>query len=1001
MLSALFLAVYVTTATTQKFMSTPSTFWRPTVGTTSLRPWQIPNPVSSVPWQIPIPKSEAPFSFWYPPSARGQPNYLMANLLPERGAADFVTMEQPTVETSRSNMQSIRLPSTLKPLHYLVKLQPFINGNSSVFGYVEVEMEVLEPTSNITLHMADIITKNDTVKISSRDDPGALALGIKMQQYDHERQFYIVHLEKELQKGKKYVLAMDFIGYLNNQLRGFYKTTYTDADGMQKNLATTDFKPSYARLAFPCFDEPALKATFEIFLARETWMTSVANIPHNETLPVEGKPGWQWDRYQEAFPISTFQVGFLVSSFAHRNSTENDHVVFRVWARRAVLQQADYARQVGPQILAHLEDYLNKTFPLPKQDLIAVPELIPRGTEGWGITHLREDHMLYHPEISSIRDQEQVTHAVAYALAQQCLGDVLAPEWWDDVGLNQGLAVFMEYIGVELLEPEWKASEDFVASQIRPAFALDCLESAHEVIAPVVSPEEVSEISDAIADGKGSTLIRMMSHFLGDKLFSDGLNSYLNEIKNVTSKYDDLWESLSTAAHLDNVLPENTTIKMIMDTWTSQKGYPVIKVNRSPDGTSATITQERFRQVKNPEERPEIKWWVPLTYTTQSDATFNQTLAMVWMKDSEDSIIITSLPPKDEWVIFNLQQTGFYRVNYDDSNWDLLTQQLKNDHEVIHVINRAQIIDDAMNLARAGQLRYETALLMLSYLKNETEYLPWSAALNSLAYLESMLGASIDRGTIKSFLLDLVMPLYNSLRLTNETEDSRSVQHLQELAVYWACKLGHPQCLDDVVTTYHMWMEIPNNDSIISPIVKSSVYCHAIAEGGAAEWAFGLNQYLRSNVASEKAKLLYGLGCSKEVTVLTRYLEMAFLRNGDIRRQDSIIVFTSVAKNEFGRALAWSFLKDRWNNVFTFDKRQRAKMLEEVTYFFNTRDDLQQLQLFQQDKTNDMDENLRSVQQAVERTRNNLFWMASNYNTIVKLLETDQALKAGQPNQGG
>ncbi|XP_047471493.1 aminopeptidase N-like [Penaeus chinensis] len=943
MLSALFLAVYVTTATTQKFMAPPSTFWRPTVGAISLRPWQIPNPVSSVPWQIPIPRSETPLSLWYPPSARDQPNHWMANLPPERGAADSVAMEQPLPEASRSNMQSIRLPSTLKPLHYLVKLQPFLNGNSSVFGYVEVEMEVLEPTSNITLHMADIITNNDSVKISSRDDPGALALRIKMQLYDHERQFYIIHLDEELQKGKKYVLAMDFIGYLNDQMRGLYKTTYTDADGMQKNLATTNFKPSYARRAFPCFDEPALKATFELFLARETWMTSVANIPHTETLPVEGIQGWQWDRYQETFPISTFQVGFLVSSFAHLNSTENEHVVFRVWARRAVLQQADYARQVGPQILTHLEDYLNKTFPLPKQDLIAVPELIPRGTEGWGITHLREDHMLYHPEISSIRDQEQVTHAVAYALAQQCLGDGLAPEWWDDVGLNQGLAMFMEYTSVELLEPDWKAKEDFVVSQLHPALALDCLESSLEVIAPVARPEEVSEISDAIAYGKGSSLFRMMSHFLGDKLFSDGLNSYLSEIKNITSKYDDLWESLTTAAHLDNVLPEDTTVKMIMDTWTSQKGYPVIKVNRSPDGTSATITQERFRQVKNPEESPEIKWWVPLTYTTQSDATFNQTLATAWMKDSEDSITITSLPLKDQWVIFNLQQTGYYRVNYDDSNWGLLIQQLKDDHEVIHVVNRAQIIDDAMNLARAGQLRYETALHMLSYLKNETEYLPWSAALNSLDYLDSMLGASMDRGAIKSFLLDLMMPLYNSLGLTNETEDSRPVQHLQELAVNWACKLGHPQCLNDAVTSYRVWMEVPNNKSIISPIVKPSVYCHAIAEGGASEWAFGWDQYLKSNVASERAKLLYGLGCSKEVTVLTSYLEMAFQHKGDIRRQDSIIVFTSVAKNEFGRALAWSFLKDRWNDVFTFDKRQRGRMLEEVTYFFKTREDLQQV----------------------------------------------------------
>ncbi|ROT77085.1 putative aminopeptidase N isoform X2 [Penaeus vannamei] len=656
MLSAFLLAVYVTTATAQKFMSPPNMLWRPSVVAPSFRPWQVPNPVSSVPWQIPFPRSEPPTPLWYPPQTRGPPTHTMVNFPSERGTPAIMMMEQPKAETSKPNTQSIRLPSTLKPLHYLIKLQPFVNGNSSIVGYVEVEMEVLESTSNITLHMADILTKNDSVKVSSRDDPGAAALRIKMQEYDFRRQFYIAHLEEELQKGKKYVLAMEFIGYLNDQMRGFYKTTYTDADGMRKNLATTSFKPSYARYAFPCFDEPALRATFEVFLARETWMTSVANIPHNNTLPVEGQEGWKWDHYQVTFPISTFQVGFLVSSFAVLNSTENDHV------------QADYARQVGPQILTHLEDFLNKTFPLPKQDLIAVPELIPRVTEGRGITHIREDHLLFHPEISSVRDQEQVAHAVAFALAQQCLGDLLSPGWWDE-GLGQGFATFMEYMGVELLEPDWKVMEDFVVSQLHPAFALDCLESSYEVITPVVTPEKLSELSDVITYGKGSSLIRMVSHFLGDKLFSDGFNSYLKDIKNTTAKHDDLWESLTTAAHADNVLPEYTTVKMIMDTWTLQKGYPVIKVIRSPEGTSATVTQERFRQVKNPEETSDTKWWVPLTYTTQSDAAFNVTQATVWMKASEDSITITSLPPKDEWVIFNLQETGYYRVNYDDFNW--------------------------------------------------------------------------------------------------------------------------------------------------------------------------------------------------------------------------------------------------------------------------------------------------------------------------------------------
>ncbi|XP_042891238.1 aminopeptidase N-like [Penaeus japonicus] len=965
-------------------MSPTNMFWRPSVASPSF------GPVSSVPWQMPMPTSQTPYSLWYQPPRQRQVDQVLTGLPQERRADDLTPMQQPTTEASTSSVQSFRLPLTLKPLHYVVKLQPFVNGNFSIFGHVEVEMEVLETTSNITLHMADIITKNDTVKILSRDEAEAGAVNIRMHQYDPERQFYIAHLEEALQKGKKYVLAMEFVGYLNDQLRGFYRTTYVDGDGIQKNLAATNFEPSFARHAFPCFDEPALKATFEIFLARENWMTSVANMPDNETLPLEGQNGWEWDHYQETIPIPTFQVGFLVSSFAHVNSTENDHVNFRVWARRAILQQVDYAREVGPRILASLEDYLNITFPPPKQDLIAVPEATPRGTNSWGIVHVSESQLLFLPETSSVEDQEQVAHAVAHALAQQCLADLVTPGWWDDVCLNRGLAAFVEYMSVDLLEPDWKTFEGFVVAQLQSAFELDCLEASHEMVVPVTNPEEVNEFSDVIAYGKGSSVFRMMSHFLGDQLFRDGLSNYLNEINNVSSNHGDLWESLTIAAHQSSVLPQNITVQMVMDTWTLQKGFPVIQVVRSSNGTSATISQERFRFAKNSAEIPDHKWWVPLTYTSQSEADFNRTQAALWMKASEDHLTVSSLPPKDQWVIFNLQETGYYRVNYDDHNWKLLIRQLRDDHEAIHVVNRAQIIDDAMNLARAGQLRYETALHVLSYLKNETEYLPWSAALNNLEYIDAMLDASRDRIVIKGFLLDLVMPLYDSLRVINDTDDQRPMQHLQEIAMSWACKLGSPQCLGNALTSFQMWMNAPNNRTIISPSLKATVYCHAIAEGGESEWAFAWNQYVTSSVESEKSKLLYGLGCSKQIPVLSRYLETAFLPNGEIRRQDSAKVFASIAKNRFGRSLAWNFIRERWNYIFTFDKRQRSKMLKEITYFFNTREDLEQLQLFLHDKTKVMTDNLRGTAQAVERTSNNLFWVASNYNTIVNLLKADQ-----------
>ncbi|ROT69096.1 Aminopeptidase N [Penaeus vannamei] len=436
----------------------------------------------------------------------------------------------------------VQLPRSIKPLHYVVKLQPFINGNFSIVGYMEVEMEVLEPTSNITLHISDIITKNDTVKVS--DQTTSRGLRIKKHEYDHSRHFYIAHLRKELQKGKRYILSMEFLGYLNDMLRGFYRATHKDVDGNIRNAAATQFQPTDARKAFPCFDEPALKATFEIHLARESWMTTLSNMPIAETVPVEGQEGWMWDRYEKSVPMSTYLVAFVVSDYVHINSTENDRVDFRVWARQETIDQAEYANEIGPKILCFFEDYFNLSYPLPKMDMIALTDLSFGGMENWG------------------------------------------------------LITFSTY------------------------------------------------------------------------------NS---------SVQDDLWKHLTLAAHEDGILPQDVTVKMIMDTWTLQMGYPVVKVTRSPDGTSATLTQERFllEGSANSSSTTDYKWWVPLTFTTQSEANFSQTQASLWMKDSEDHVTVSSLPPKDQWVIFNLQQAAYYRVNYDDHNWNLIIQQLKKDHQVI------------------------------------------------------------------------------------------------------------------------------------------------------------------------------------------------------------------------------------------------------------------------------------------------------------------------------
>lgn len=886
----------------------------------------------------------------------------------------------------------MRLPRALRPIHYLVKLQPLINGNFSILGYVEVEMEVLEATSNITLHIKDIITHNDTIKLRAAEDQTGPGLSITTHQYDNEREFYVGHLKESLRPGSKYILSMHFIGLLNDMMKGFYRSSYRHADGTEARLAATQFQAVHTRRAFPCFDEPGLKATFEVHLARQNNMTSLSNMPINQTLPMADQKDWVWDQYQTTVPMSTYLLAFVVSDFVYLNSTTKGGALFRTWARESAVDQAKYSNRIGPAILDHFEVYFNQSYPLPKQDMIAIPDFSAGAMENWGLITYRETALLYDPAVSTSMNKFYVGAVVAHELAHQWFGNLVTPRWWTDLWLNEGFASYVEYIGMQSVEPSWKVMELFVNFMLQSVMDYDNVQSSHQIRIEVNHPDDIGQIFDRITYNKGSTIIRMMNHFLTETTFRRGLSNYLDAFKYDNAEQDDLWRYLTQAAHEAGTLPHDLTVKIIMDTWTLQMGYPVIKVERSADGTSATVSQERFLLVKddNSDDTHDYKWWVPLTYTGQDQPDFNQTQPKVWMKDSEAQITITSLPPKDQWVIFNLQQTGYYKVNYDEHNWNLLIQQLVTDHNVITTINRAQIIDDGLDLARAGQLSYSIAFKVLRYLDKEKEYLPWKAAINSLGYVRSMFKLTGHYGALRNYMLDLMLPLYNVTGFNDNPEGPLQENLLRGTILNWACALGHEPCLNTAHELYKQWMLNPDNNTIFTPNIKWTVYCRGVEAGGEEEWNFAWSRYLKSNVASEKSKLLAAMGCTKKQWLLSRYLDMAFDDKSGIRKQDSQSVFRAVAYNDVGRTLAWNYLRTNWKKIFDyFGGKAKASLISSSTHSCNTEQHLKEVMAFKEERAEDLSAASRTVDRVVEKIKNNMVWMKNNHNTIAMWLQKE------------
>lgn len=526
--------------------------------------------------------------------------------------------------------------------------------------------------------------------------------------------------------------------------------------------------------------------------------------------------------------------------------------------------------------------------------------------------------MLFQDGVSTSNSKQRVATVIAHELAHQWFGNLVTPSWWNDLWLNEGFANYVEYIGVNSVEPEWKILEQFVILELQNVFTLDALASSHPISVQVGHPDEITEIFDRISYAKGASIIRMMDHFLTTDVFKRGLTNYLTSKAYRSAEQNDLWDALTKQAHNDGVLSKNVTVNQIMDTWTLQTGFPVVTIIRDYKMGRTQLSQERFmlQNITTVVTNGEPLWWIPITYTTETLKNFQNTKPSYWMSGEQSSLTLTDIPAtNDQWIIFNLQETGYYRVNYDDKNWQLIIKHLNSTNfKDISTINRGQLIDDALNLARAGRLNYTTALDVTSYLERETEYVPWKSALTALSYLDNMLNKRLGYDQFRVYILKLLDNVYREVRFKDTPGEPQLTVFTRIDILIWACTFEHDDCVRNAVMLFQNWQNSPDpdRDNPIPANLKSVVYCTAIRTGGQAQWDFAWERYQNTNVGSEKDLLLYALGCSREPWILSRYLEWASTENSGIRKQDAPRVFSGVANNPVGQPIVFSFLRNNW-----------------------------------------------------------------------------------------
>ncbi|KAH9282431.1 Aminopeptidase N [Echinococcus granulosus] len=811
-----------------------------------------------------------------------------------------------------TRVKDVRLPYTVIPLYYDLRLQANIYGsNASLFnfnGSVRVRLQCREATDFFFVHAYNEMTVNRKAIWLHREDSEVNLLANVS--YDRARQWYRLSTSEKLEPEKIYLLYFgDFGAPLTINLRGWYLSSYVE-NNVTKYLATSQLQPTDARRVFPCWDEPAFKSIFEIKLVRREDFHSMSNMPLVESRLIGN--GWVEDSFKPTLNTSTYLLAFVVSQFESLPGLDAKNRNFTIWARPDLMSAADYALDIGKKIIGFFEDYFELDYPLEKTDMLAVPHFAAGAMENWGLIIYREATLIWDPSSGTEFARQKVATVISHEIAHQWFGNLVTLDWWDDLWLNEGFATFVEYIGVAHAEPSWHMDEQFAVHQLQKVFFVDSLSTTHPVFLPVSHPDEINDIFDAISYNKGASVLRMMEAFLGREVFRQGLKIYLSRHKFQNTKPIDLWNALTEANSKSGNFID---VEAVMNVWIRQPGYPLVSVKRL-GGNRFELSQERFLLGMHPANASvninvtNKLWSIPITYATKSENITEAENRILWMNGK--NLILEMDVSGGQWYALNLRQMGFYRVNYDMENWHLVTKALCTNHAELPRLMRAQLIDDSFHIANHGALSFEVFLNLTRYLRMEREYVPLNAMHRAFNYLYDVLAMHDSHSLLKRYVRILISDAYKDINWNAAKSDENHLNNMaRQIIVSMSCGADHSDCVKRSKMLFDEFMQDPSSHKIPTSLTPT-VYCTAIREGGVKEWDFLKQLSMRVLHEDEKYRILEALGCTRDFVRLRTYIRE--LIDDAISKSDDLELPASLSGNPIGLYVIYDTIKREWPN---------------------------------------------------------------------------------------
>ncbi len=788
-----------------------------------------------------------------------------------------------------------RLFGQFQPKHYILELSPN-RANMTFKGSVIIAGQKTDrPSKRLTMHQSGLnIT---SAHLTFHDKRGDHELKIKRINTHKNFQELRIHSSELLYPGQ-YTVSLNFNGKITAQMNGIYPSNF-NYKGKDLQLIATQFESHHAREVFPCIDEPEAKATFDLSLTVPKSEAVISNTPIESQEIVDKnliKVGFSTTPH-----MSTYLLAFVYGKLGFLEAKTKQGVAVRCYATPENVKYTEFALDVAIKCLDFYNDYFGIDYPLPKCDLIALPDFSSGAMENWGCVTFREQALLVDPKNTSLGNKQYVALVVAHELAHQWFGNLVTMRWWNDLWLNEGFASWIEYLAVDSLFPEWQMWTQFIVNEQQQGLKLDALEHTHSIEVAINHPDEIRTIFDAISYSKGASAIHMLHSFLGPQAFRIGLQYYLKKHAYANTDTVDLWAALEEAS--------KKPVKQFMHKWTSAPGFPL--VSAEVNAASISLSQKRFFINPKHSKLVDQNWPIPLKPNIAGvDELLNASRASYSHKDNHQFKL-------------NSSQSGFYRVSYNSSHLERLGERLKTGH--LEVEDRIGLLCDMLEAAKAGHQDTDDVLHFLDNFRSEDNYAVWDSIASVIGSLRLVMDDEELREQMKPFTRDLVSLQLKRLGWDRQQSDTHFDRLLRpiilglaasadELLVIERCqelfkKIEYSEDVSSELRTTPSTTNIKRGADL-DPDLRGIVFGTIARLGSAPEFNKLLKLHNAAKLSEEKVTLSAALTNFQQPELIDKAL--ALIKSKDVRLQDVVYWIAYSLVNRHAKYQTWQWLQNNW-----------------------------------------------------------------------------------------